>query len=554
MDYQLTIPSLFRRAEQLHGGKAIIDRQPDRTIHRTTYGEVLARARRLAGALRALGVAPGDRVATFCWNHHQHLEAYYGVPAMGAVLHTLNIRLHPDDLAYVAAHAGDRVAIVDRVLWAAFEKFRDRVPSIEHVIVVGDGAADIPRGALDYEALVAGAEPHALDDAIDEQQAAGMCYTSGTTGRPKGVVYSHRSTVLHTLGMCLADIDVILERDVLLAVVPLFHANAWGTPYAALMMGAAQVLPGPHLDATSLLELIDGERVTVGFGVPTIWTALLQALQKAPGTYDLSALRVMLAGGSAAPPTLIRALEEQTGAEVLHAWGMTEMSPLGSHARLTDELRGADAAARLRYRSSQGRPVPLVEIRARNDDDALVPWDGETMGELEVRGPWISSAYYEAPEAADRFTSDGWFRTGDIASIDPRGYIRIRDRSKDVIKSGGEWISSIALETALAGHPAVLEAAVVGVPHPRWVERPIALVVRRPECACSAAELHAFLESSFPRWWLPDGIEFVDAIPKTTVGKTLKRALREQYDDYYSSATTREGSGITVDHPARSPA
>ena len=535
MDYQLTIPALIRRAAQLHGGKAIVDRQPDRSIHRTTYRETIGRARRLAGALRALGVTRGDRVATFCWNHHQHLEVYYGVPAMGAVLHTLNIRLHAEDLAYIANHAGDRVIIVDRVLLPVIEQFRERLSSVEHVIVVGGGIERPAEGMLDYETLVSDAAPHAFDDEIDEYEPAAMCYTSGTTGAPKGVVYSHRSTVLHTLAFCLADIDVARESDTLLAIVPLFHANAWGTPYAALMIGAAQVLPGPHLDAASLLELLAGERVTVAFGVPTIWTGVLQALEKSPNTYDLSRLRTVLSGGSAVPPRMIRAFKEQVGVDVLQAWGMTEMSPLGSHCRLTAELSEADEETRLRCQATQGRPAPLVEIRARSEA-GIVPWDGETMGELEVRGPWIASAYYESPESADRFTNDGWFRTGDIVTIDERGYIRICDRSKDVIKSGGEWISSVALETALAGHPDVLEAAVVGVPHPRWDERPLALVVRREGRTATAESLRAYLEPQFPKWWLPDSFEFVDAIPKTTVGKILKRTLREQYCGYYGAA------------------
>ncbi len=535
MDYQLTVPSLVRRAETLHARKEIVDRQPDGSIHRTTYGVLLNRARRLAGALQALGVHPGDRVATFCWNHHQHLEVYYGVPSMGAVLHTLNIRLHPDDLAFIAQHAGARVVIVDAVLLGVFEKFRDRVSTIEHVIVVGAPPADTATRPvdIDYETLIAGASPHDFDAPLDEWQAAAMCYTSGTTGKPRGVVYTHRSIVLHALGLGLADIDLMRESDTAMAIVPMYHANAWGTPYSALMCGTKQVLPGPRLDPASLLELLASERVTVAFGVPTVWTAVFEFFDRHPGAYDVSALRAAASGGTAVPPAMLRGCEQRFGAPMIHLWGMTETSPLGSCARLTEELQQADADTQLAYRAMQGWPVPLIEIRARNDA-GLVPWDATSMGELEVRGPWVAASYYNAPETADRFTDDGWFLTGDIVTIDPRGYIRIVDRAKDVIKSGGEWVSSVALESALAAHPAVLEAAVVGVPHPHWDERPVAIVVRREGRTCTPDSLRDFLSPSFPKWWLPDAIEFVDALPKTTTGKILKRALRDEYATYYT--------------------
>lgn len=531
MDYEPTIPTLVRRAELLHRRKTIVSRRPDRSLHRTTYGEVLTRARKLASALEELGVEPGDRVATFCWNHSRHLEAYYAVPCMGAVLHTLNLRLHPDDLAYIASHAGDRIALVDRVLWPLFEKFQGRV-AFEHVIVLGDGEAP-PDGTVDYETLIASQPEHAFDTVRDERAAAAMCYTSGTTGQPKGVVFTHRSTVLHSLAFAGADLDLVRESDTIMAIVPMFHANAWGLPYSALMTGARQILPGPYLDSASVLELVAGERVTVGFGVPTIWNGVLQALEKEPAKYDLSALRITASGGSAVPESMLRAMDRH-GIKMVQLWGMTETSPLGSSAHLTDEQQDLDDDTKYRFRAKQGRPTVLVDARVRADD-GVAPWDDETMGELEVRGPWVVSAYYNAPESRDRFTDDGWFKTGDIATIDPDGWITIRDRSKDVIKSGGEWISSVALEGALTSHPAVFEAMVIGLAHPEWDERPLALVVRRDGCDCTADELLQHLAPHFAKWWLPSGLEFVASLPKTSVGKLDKKQARKEFGGYFTS-------------------
>jgi fatty-acyl-CoA synthase len=527
MDYQLTIPAILRRAGSLFAGKAIVSRRADRTLHRYTYGECLDRARRLGLALRGLGVRPGDRVATLCWNHYRHLEAYYGVPSSGAVIHTLNLRLHADDLAFIATHAGDRVVIVDRVLWPLLEKFRARAP-FEHVVVAADDG-DVPDGTLDYEALLAGVS--AGTDELpepDERHAAAMCYTSGTTGKPKGVVYTHRAIALHSLACAAADTLDVRESDRLLSVVPMFHANAWGLPFTCALVGATQLYPGPHLDPKSLLELYAAERVTVTAGVPTIWLGLLQLLDADPAAYDLSALRTLIVGGAAVPEAVIRGFQERHGLRVVHAWGMTEMTPLGSVATLTDELRQMPEDVQYGYRAKQGLPVPFVEVRARGDA-GLVPWDGTSMGELEVRGPWVASAYHDAPDAADRFTDDGWFRTGDVVSIDPRGYIELRDRAKDLIKSGGEWISSVALENALMGHRAVAEAAVVAVPHPKWQEVPLAAVVLKPGESTTAAELLAHLEPRFPRWWLPATIEFVAEIPRTSAGKFNKIALRQRF-------------------------
>jgi len=531
MDYQLTIPAMLRRAELLHGRKGIVTRLPDKSMHRYTYKEMVERAKRLAVALKALGVADGDRVATLSWNHHQHLEAYFGIPSAGGVLHTLNLRLHPDDLTYIVGHAGDKVMLVDDVLLPVFATFRDRV-DVRHVVVIPTSGAPIPEGMLDYEQLLAAADPadFAYQD-IDERQAAAMCYTSGTTGRPKGVLYSHRCIALHSLGSSLRDVLDVGEADVVVPVVPMFHANAWGLPFTSTLVGATQVFPGQHLDATSLLRLFQDEKVTMTGGVPTIWFGILQTLDKNPGAYDLSALRALVVGGSAAPPSMIEGFQERHGLRVIHAWGMTEMAPLGTVARVTSDVQAERPEEQYAYRATQGRPAPFIEIRARSED-GLVPWDGASMGELEVRGPWVASSYYNNPGPDDRFTEDGWFRTGDIVTIDAHGYVTITDRSKDVVKSGGEWISSVALENALMAHPAVLEAAVIAVPHPKWDERPLACVVLKEGEQATAEELLASLQSQFAKFWIPDGVEFIDEIPHTATGKFLKTALRDRYQDY----------------------
>jgi fatty-acyl-CoA synthase len=521
MDYQLTLPTILRRAEAYFGEKEIVTRLPDRSFHRYTYADFTRRARQLAVALTELGLERGDRVATLCWNHYQHLEAYFGVPCGGFVLHTLNVRLHPNDLAFIAGHAGDRAVIVDAALVPLLDQFRERT-AIEHVFVVEDG----------YEELLAGADPDAWQDpGLDEEEAAAMCYTSGTTGLPKGVLYSHRSTVLHTLGVAAGSpLGLgISEEDTILPVVPMFHANAWGYPYVATMLGAKHVYPGTCLDPESLLEDFEQERVTWTAGVPTIWLGILQLLDENPGRWDLTHLKGMLVGGSAAPRAMIAGFKQRHGLVVAHGWGMTETSPVATGALLPGSLAEADEETQLDYVAMQGLPLPLVELRARDVLGNEVPWDGSTMGELEVRGPWVASSYYKAPEQADCWTEDGWFRTGDIVSIDPRGFICIQDRTKDVIKSGGEWISSVALENQLMAHDAVAEAAVIAIPDPKWQERPLAVVVLKAGRPATAEELRDFLAPHFAKWWLPDRFEFVDEIPKTAVGKFRKTALREQF-------------------------
>jgi fatty-acyl-CoA synthase len=469
MDYQLTLPTILRRAETYFGDKEIVTRLPDRSFHRITYADSCRRARALAVALQELGLERGDRVATLCWNHYQHHEAYLGIPCGGFVLHTLNLRLHPNDLAYIATHAGDRAVIVDRSLKPLLDQFVGNT-KIEHVFVVED----------DYEDLLAGVDP-----------------------------------------------DV--WRDSILPVVPMFHANAWGYPYLATFVGAKLVYPGPYLDPQSLLEAFVQEGVTWSAGVPTIWLGILGLLDEDPGKWDLSRMKGMLVGGSAAPRAMIAGFKQRHGINIVHGWGMTETSPVASNSQLFGDLAEADDETQFDYISMQGLPLPLVELRHRDEDGNVLPWDGESMGELEIRGPWVAAGYYETPEQADRWTADGWFRTGDVVSLHPRGYIQIKDRSKDVIKSGGEWISSVELENALMAHPAVAEAAVIAVPDAKWDERPLAAVVLREGRTATPDELREFLAPSFAKFWLPDRFEFVPEIPKTSVGKFRKTELREMF-------------------------
>ncbi len=534
-DFPLTLPHLFERAERLYTDKEVVTVTATGR-DRLTYGAWADRARRLGGVLEALGVSPEGRVGTFAWNTARHLELYFAAPCTGRVLHTLNIRLSPEQLVYVVNHAEDEVVFVDRSLAHLLFPLVPELTTVKHLVVIDDGAGDVPAVEAgpevhDYEMLLAAATPtgFAVDD---EQRAASMCYTSGTTGNPKGVVYTHRSSVLHTLGVMAAGSLAIQETDRVLPVVPMFHANAWGLAHAAVAAGASLVMPGPDLSPGAVADLMASERVTVAAGVPTIWMGALPELEGR----DTSSLRSIVCGGSAVPRALSDAYEAAVGLPILQAWGMTETSPLGTVCHIKSTLDAAlDDDDRADLRTSVGQPVVGVEARITRPDGATpgepLPWDGGTAGELQVRGPWIATGYYDDHRSSDSFTSDGWLRTGDIATIDPHGYIRLVDRAKDVIKSGGEWISSVELENELMAHAQVAEAAVVGVADPKWGERPVACVVLHTTAAPTPEtklDLLAFLDGRVPRWWLPDEVVFLDAIPKTSVGKFSKKDLREQ--------------------------
>jgi fatty-acyl-CoA synthase len=529
MDWPLTLTTILNRAARPFTATEIVSSLPDGSLRRMFYGDLHERALALAAALRRAGLRRGDRVATLMWNHDDHLTAYFGVPCAGGVLHTLNLRLHPDDLAYIVNHAEDRFLLVDDVLLPVLSKFLGRV-KFERIIVTSQNAQAVPDGFESFDRFIEGPVSTDTESAlpvVHEDDACGMCYTSGTTGRPKGVVYSHRSTVLHSLGVAMADGMGLSLGDAVLTVVPQFHANAWGVPYAATMVGAKQIFPGPNLDPISLLDLMAREDVTVGVGVPSVWSAVLEELERST-RWRLSPDLRLVVGGSAVPEAMIRAFDRHR-VRVVHAWGMTETSPLGTVSHLRPSV-GCDPDTQYATRAKQGMAVPFVEIRIAGEDGSEAPWDGKCTGELEVRGPWVAARYHN--EVQGRWSPDGWFRTGDVATIDPDGYVKICDRTKDLIKSGGEWISSVFLENALAAHPAVREACVVGVPHPRWVERPLAVVVLRDGADATAGELLAFLGDKFAKWWVPDGVEFVQAIPRTSTGKFQKSALRERYKEW----------------------
>ncbi|MDP9425447.1 MAG: long-chain fatty acid--CoA ligase [Actinomycetota bacterium] len=533
MDYQLNLPAILRRADHLYANTEIVTRRPDKSFHRYTYADFVSRAKKLSVALKGLGVVDGDRVGTLAWNTYGHLEAYFGIPSAGAVLHTLNPRLHEDDLAFIANHAEDKVMMVDEPLIPVFEKFREGASSIEHVVVFDySDATDLPDWAIPYEELLSAADESRFEyPDPDEKLAAALCYTSGTTGRPKGALYSHRSIVLHSMMSAMGNAFSLGPDDCVLPVVPMFHVNAWGLPFTSALVGAKQVMPGPHLDPASLIEDYEQEGVTFTAGVPTVYLAMLRALDAEPGKHDLSVLRQLVIGGAAVPKSVIKAYKDRHGIDVVHAWGMTEMDPIGSVAKLTKEMQKLPEEEQLDYKSKQGYPTSFVEVRARGDE-GFVPWDGKTMGELEVRGHSVIKKYFNTDEGDDKFTEDGWFKTGDVVTLDEYGFIKITDRSKDLIKSGGEWISSVELENALMAHPGVAEAAVIAMPHEKWDERPLAAIVVKEGEEVTGDDLHKHLEKDFAKFWLPDAYEFVAEIPKTATGKFLKMALREQFKNY----------------------
>ena len=529
MHYPLTITHFFERTRKLFPKKTLGTRVPGVGLLKSTYADFADRTARLAGALRSLGVKKGDRVGTFAWNSHRHLEVYFAAPMMGAVLHTVNIRLSAPDITYIVNHAADRVLIADASCWPTLEPLRRQLPSVEHVIVMKDTPdAQIPPGALDYEELLRSATPVTAWPRLEETDAAGMCYTSGTTGNPKGAVYTHRAIFLHSMASSMTDVLGISERDVILHIVPMFHANAWCVPFAGVMNGATQFFGGPNPQPRDIVEIVHNERVTFVGAVPTVWIAIDAILEAEPGR-DVSSIRAIPIGGSAAPRTLLEKFDKKYGAPMLHAWGMTEMTPLGTICRLKSYMETLPDEERYAIRAKQGYPTVCVDLRIVDDEGREQPWDGQSMGEMQVRGPWVIRSYYNNPDSADRFTPDGWFRTGDVATLDPEGYVQITDRTKDLIKSGGEWISSIDVETLIMGHPKVLEAAVIAVPHPRWVERPLACVVPKPGAELAPAEILDYLRPKLAKWALPDAVVLIDAVPKTSVGKFDKKALRERF-------------------------
>jgi fatty-acyl-CoA synthase len=535
MTTPLSLNDLLERAGRLFHRNEIVTRLPDKSLRRHSYGEFHRRTRALASALRKLGLAKGDRVATLCWNHHAHLECYFGIPAAGGVTHTLNLRLSPDEIGWIAGNAKDRFLVIDDVLLPLYQQFA-ALHAFEKVIVFPFAGGAVPPQFTDYEQLLATGDPdgfeyvpHAEDDPV------AMCYTSGTTGRPKGVVYSHRSTILHTLVASLGDFWGLRGTDVVLPVTPMFHANSWGMPYGAVMMGVKLVFPGPHLHPEDLLDLMQLEPPTLSLGVPTIWMSLIQTYDatQAPdsphhGRWKLPRGMRSLVGGSAVPEALIRAFDRH-GIWIEQGWGMTETSPVCTVSYPRAELRDAGDDEKYRRAAMAGVPVPLVDLRVVGDQ-GVQPWDGRSVGEIQVRGPFITGSYHEVPVSPEKFTADGWLRTGDVASVDELGFVRITDRTKDLIKSGGEWISSVDLENALMAHPAIAEAAVIAIPDEKWSERPLACVVVKKGMDVHPGQLNELLlQHGFAKWQLPERYEFIEAVPRTSTGKFWKLKLRERF-------------------------
>jgi len=526
-DFPLTITAIFRHGRSVFGASEVVTFEGE-SCRRASFTQVAERADRLASALRRLGVRESDRVGTFAWNTQEHLEAYLAVPSMGAVLHTLNLRLFPEQLTYIANHAEDKVILVDATLIPLLARVAAELKTVEQFVVIGDGdASALGPNVLSYEELLAAesGDVYPYPD-IDERSAAAMCYTSGTTGNPKGVVYSHRSTYLHSMAAGSGTTFALTEQDRILPIVPMFHANAWGLPYAGWMAGSDFVMPNRFLQGEPLVKLIMAERPTVSGAVPTVWNDILAYADKNHDSVDLTSLRLVPCGGSAVPRSLMEAFQERHGVKIIQAWGMTETSPI---AAVAQPPKQAPAEEDMAWRSKTGRVIAGVELRITADDGTVLPWDGEAVGEIEVRGPWITGSYYKDDDP-QKF-HDGWLRTGDVGCVTPEGFIQITDRAKDVIKSGGEWISSVELEGTLMAHPAVKEAAVVGVPDERWDERPLACVVLKDGEAASAEDLKVFLADRVAKWWLPERWTFIDEVPKTSVGKFDKKVLRAKYAD-----------------------
>ena len=533
----LTISSLLTHAARHHAGAQVISRTHENTTHRHSWADVERRSRRLANVLTSFGIGAGDRVGTLAWNGYRHLEVYYAAPGMGAVCHTINPRLHPDDIAYIVDHAQDKVLFVDLSFAPLLGAIAGAAKAWVRDVVMLCDAASMPEVALApgirlhcYDTLLDGArEDYAWPD-LDENTASALCYTSGTTGRPKGVLYSHRSTVIHAYAVALPDVLDLRSTSRILPVVPMFHVNAWGIPYAAALTGATLVLPGRHLDGKSMTAIFNDEQVSISCGVPTVWLGVLQHLRSSGQRLDT--VKRIMTGGSAAPPLLIDAFRDEYGVTVEHGWGMTELSPVGTYNAPKPAQAGLTGQDATRHMLRQGRVLPGIDMKIVDADGAELPWDGKAFGDLKVRGPWVASAYYgDAPGSA--LDAAGWFATGDVATIDPDGFMEITDRSKDVIKSGGEWISSIALENIAVSHPDVAEAAVIAARHPKWDERPLLLVVARPGHTVDTASVLAIFEGQVAKWWLPDAVVVVPELPHTATGKIQKTVLRDKYRDHY---------------------
>jgi fatty-acyl-CoA synthase len=528
MNTPLTLTPLLERAARLFPRKEIASRT-DAGMHRYSYADFHARTHRLAWAMKRLGIKPGERVGTLCWNSHRHLELYFAVTCYGAVLHMLNLRLAPDQLAYIINHAGDTVIFVDASLLPLLDQIRPELKTVREIIVMDD--------ASPYEDMLAQspAEPFPWPE-LDETAACATCYTSGTTGHPKGVLYTHRALVLHSYALTMADCFALSERDTVLQLVPMFHANGWGIPFAAVMVGSKIVLSGRHLQPNDIAHMIESERVTFTAGVPTLWMGLYALLEHEK--HDISTLRTIVAAGSALPRQFVEWYEQKYGVRFMLAWGMTETTPIATVVAMKKHLEMLSGKERYDLLARHGLPLAGVEVRIVDDAGKELPWDGSTMGELQVRGPWVTSGYYNDPRGEERGQMEsfmnGWFRTGDVATIDAEGYIQIMDRTKDLVKSGGEWISSVDLENAIMAHPKVMECAVIAVAHPKWQERPVAAVAPLPQFRgqVTKEEILKFLEGRVAKWWLPDDVVFIEAVPKTSVGKFNKRALREQFKDY----------------------